>query len=261
MAKTKKYYAVARGHRPGIYTAWFGPDGAEMQIRGFSGARYKGFASQEEAREWIKNPTITRTRSGVRSGTKTGDATVCYNHSSRSKPVASTVPSDTVVIYTDGSCRGNPGPGGYGAVIMDKGNRSEISEGYRLTTNNRMEMLACIKALKALKTPSDIILHSDSRYVVNGIVKGWAKKWRAKGWMRNKNDAAENADMWEQLLDACERHRVEFVWVKGHAGHDLNERCDELATSAADMTDLKEDYAYARGRTRKGQVSATDIFK
>ena len=107
-------------------------------------------------------------------------------------------------------------------------------------------------ALRALKAPSSVLLYSDSSYVVNGMKKGWARKWRANNWMRTKSDAAENSDLWEELLELCDRHRVEFVWVRGHAGHRENERCDELATAAAQGPDLKEDRAYLRGRTRTG---------
>jgi ribonuclease HI len=154
-------------------------------------------------------------------------------------------------VYTDGGCRGNPGPGGYGVIIIIAGEtRIELAEGFRLTTNNRMEMMACLAALRALKTPADVVLHSDSRYVINGIDKGWARKWRANHWMRTRNEAAENSDLWAQLLDLCDSHRVRFIWVHGHAGQTENERCDALAGAAAAGPDLKEDLAYVQGRTR-----------
>lgn len=236
MGKPKKYYAVANGRTPGIYTTWFGPGGAEEQIRGYTGARYKGFPTLAEAQQWLKNPVAPKqtSRGGHTDTTRTHE----------------TVPPDAIIIYTDGGCRGNPGPGGYGAVIIDGTKRTELSRGYRLSTNNRMELMACIAALKALKKPADVVLHSDSRYVVNGIDKGWARKWRDNNWMRTKKDPAENADLWEQLLDLCDLHRVRFVWVRGHAGDPENERCDELATTAADGVNLQEDVAYVRGRTQ-----------
>jgi ribonuclease HI len=237
MGKSKKYYAVARGIQPGIYTAWFGADGAEAQIRGVAGALYRGFASLTEARQWLENPVPARSSSGKAKG-------------GSSAPASPAREPGTITIYTDGGCRGNPGPGGYGVIIIDGEKRIELSEGFRLTTNNRMELTSCIAALRALKFPSAVILHSDSSYVVNGIRKGWARKWRANNWMRTKSEAAENSDLWEQLLELCDRHRVEFVWVPGHAGQPENERCDELATAAARGPDLHEDQAYVRGRTR-----------
>lgn len=235
MGKTKTHYAVARGKKPGIYTAWFGSGGAEEQVRGYAGALYRGFASLTEAQQWLENPISAK---GLSDESK-----------SHAVPVV-LLPPAGIAVYTDGGCRGNPGPGGYGVIIDAGGKRIELAAGFRLTTNNRMEMMACIAALEALKTRSDVILHSDSRYVVNGINKGWARKWRANQWMRTKSEAAENSDLWARLLDLCDSHNVRFVWVHGHAGHPENERCDELATAAAQGPDLKEDLAYVQGRTR-----------
>lgn len=149
-----------------------------------------------------------------------------------------------VIIYTDGGSLGNPGPGGYGAVLRYNGHKREISGGYRLTTNNRMELMAAIEALKALKEPCNVTLHTDSQYVANGIAKGWAKRWRANDWMRNKKDKALNADLWAQLLELCEKHNVTFVWVRGHAGIPDNERCDTLAKEAAQQENLPADIPY-----------------
>lgn len=154
-----------------------------------------------------------------------------------------------VTIYTDGSAIGNPGPGGYGAVLLYGDHRKELSGGFRKTTNNRMELLACIKALKALKYPCSVILHSDSRYVVDGLEKGWAKKWQSQGWMRNKDEAAKNADLWSQLLNLCDAHQVAFEWVKGHAGNPENQLCDALANGAAQQAGLPPDNNYEQGRT------------
>ena len=119
-----------------------------------------------------------------------------------------------------------------------------MSGGYRLTTNNRMELLAVIKALEALNQPCQVTLHSDSRYVVDAIAKGWAKKWRANGWQRNKREKAVNPDLWGTLLDLCEKHEVEFRWVRGHAGDVENERCDRLAVEASHQPDLPADPGY-----------------
>ena len=134
-----------------------------------------------------------------------------------------------VEIFTDGACSGNPGPGGYGAILRYKGGSKELSGGEERTTNNRMELTAVITGLSALKEPCAVTLYSDSKYIIDAIQKGWAKKWRANGWMRNAKDPALNPDLWEKLLDLLEKHEVTFVWVKGHAGHPENERCDQLA--------------------------------
>lgn len=135
----------------------------------------------------------------------------------------------TVEIFTDGACSGNPGPGGYGAVLRVGEYVKEISGGEPATTNNRMELTGAIKALSELKYPCDVILTTDSRYVCDGITKGWAKKWRAAGWLKADKKPALNSDLWGALLDLTAVHNVKFVWVKGHAGHPENERCDALA--------------------------------
>ena len=137
-----------------------------------------------------------------------------------------------VDIYTDGACSGNPGPGGYGVILMYGSLKRELSGGEKQTTNNRMELTGVIRGLSALKEPCDVSLYTDSQYVVNAINQGWAKKWRANGWMRNKKEKALNPDLWETLLGLCETHDVTFVWVKGHAQNPYNNRCDELAVAA-----------------------------
>ena len=134
-----------------------------------------------------------------------------------------------VEIYTDGACSGNPGAGGYGAIIVYRGVEKEISGGCADTTNNRMELSAVIEALSALREPCEVTVTSDSKYVVDGMEKGWARSWRARGWRKSDGKAALNADLWQRLLALCETHRVSFVWIKGHAGHPYNERCDRLA--------------------------------
>ncbi len=147
----------------------------------------------------------------------------------------------SVTIYTDGACSGNPGAGGYGAVLLYGSARKEISEGFEQTTNNRMEVLAVIKALEALKEPCQVTLYSDSKYVVDAITKGWLKKWKANGWKRNQKEFASNIDLWEKLLPLLEKHTVIFVWVKGHADNKENERCDYLARKAIADGNLKKD--------------------
>jgi len=138
-----------------------------------------------------------------------------------------------VDIYTDGACSGNPGPGGWGSILCYNGVEKEISGGEPHTTNNRMELMAVISALELLKEPCEVTLFSDSQYVCNAIERGWAKKWRSQNWMRTKKDKALNPDLWARLLDLCDIHKVEVVWVKGHNNHPMNERCDRLAVAAS----------------------------
>ena len=147
-------------------------------------------------------------------------------------------------VWTDGACIGNPGKGGYGAVILCAGTRRELSSGFLRTTNNRMELMGPIRALQALEPRSTVVLRTDSLYVVKGIEKGWARSWRARNWMRTRTERAINADLWALLLDACDQHQVRFEWVKGHAGHRENERCDALATAAARASRLETDGGY-----------------
>lgn len=136
-----------------------------------------------------------------------------------------------VDIFTDGACSGNPGPGGWGAILCYNGVEKEISGGEPHTTNNRMELLAVISALSMLKEPCKVTLYSDSQYVCNALERGWAKKWRQNGWMRTKKDPALNPDLWEKLLNLCDVHTVSVIWVKGHNNHPMNERCDRLAVA------------------------------
>lgn len=151
-----------------------------------------------------------------------------------------------VDAYTDGACSGNPGPGGYAVILRWNSHEREISKGFRRTTNNRMEIRAVIAALESLTEPCELVVHSDSQYVVNAIQQGWAKKWRANGWMRNRKEEALNPDLWGRLLDLLERsgHKVRFVWVRGHSGHDENERADQLAVAACSGADLEVDSGY-----------------
>ncbi len=144
-----------------------------------------------------------------------------------------------VEIYTDGACQGNPGPGGWGAILRYQGVEKEISGGDPATTNNRMELSAVIEALKLLKEPCEVTLYSDSQYVCNAISKGWAKKWKQNGWKRSGKEPALNPELWDELLTLLEKHKVDVSWVKGHAGHPENERCDRLAVAAAEQAKLK----------------------
>ena len=155
-----------------------------------------------------------------------------------------------VKIYTDGSARGNPnGPGGYGVVLSYTApdgieHLRELSGGYVQTTNNRMELTAAIKGLQALTKPCEVELYSDSQYLVNAFNQNWIDSWQKKGWKRGKNEPVKNVDLWLQLLEAMKPHNVTFIWVKGHAGHAQNERCDVLATTAADGDNLMIDEGF-----------------
>ena len=163
-----------------------------------------------------------------------------------------------VIIHTDGSCIGNPGPGGYGVVLTYGKHRKELSGGFRLTTNNRMEIMAAIVGLKTLERPCKVKLYSDSRYVIDTITKGWAIRWRKNNWLRNEEEKALNTDLWERLLDLCDKHQVEFVWVKGHAGHRENECCDKLAAVAAKPEVLPDDKGYDAKNAKPRKVNLPD---
>ena len=226
MAK-KKFYAVANGRKSGIYASW--PE-AEAQVKGYGGAKYKGFVSRSEAEAWMENPQWGQKTKPVKKN-------AVYKQP---------VPSDaSIEIYTDGGAINNPGPGGYGAVLLIKGEPRELCGGYKHTTNNRMELMACIKGIEALPTRTEAVaLFSDSKYVVNGISKGWAQGWRKRGWLKSDGNPAVNSDLWAKLLDLTEGLDISFHWVKGHAGHPLNERCDQLAVQSARGETLQLDSGY-----------------
>ena len=162
-------------------------------------------------------------------------------------------PRQYVEIYTDGGCEPNPGAGGYGVVLLHPRKRAEISGGFRLTTNNRMEIYAGIKGLELLKRPCKVTLYSDSQYVVNAIMKGWAAGWSKKDWWLSNTERAKNIDMWTRLLPLCERHQVEFRWVKGHAGNTENERCDQLSMAALRQPNLPADEGYENKPESEGR--------
>ncbi|WP_107851372.1 ribonuclease HI [Oceanimonas marisflavi] len=151
-----------------------------------------------------------------------------------------------VQLFTDGSCLGNPGPGGYGAVLIYKQHRKELSGGYRLTTNNRMELMAAIKGLETLSHDCEVELTTDSQYVRQGITQ-WIKGWKRNNWRTAAKTPVKNADLWQQLDELCQRHKVQWHWVRGHTGHPENERCDDLAREAAmDSNNHQEDEGYSR---------------
>jgi len=159
-----------------------------------------------------------------------------------------------VIIYTDGSSRGNPGPGGYGALLKSGEHEKELSEGFLKTTNNRMELLAVIEALEALNQACEVAVFSDSKYVIHAMEKGWIHSWRQKGWVKSDKKPVKNKDLWRRLYAAMGKHEVRWTWVKGHAGNKYNERCDKLATDAAQGVELKEDLGY------EGETEEKDFF-
>ena len=150
-------------------------------------------------------------------------------------------PMKRVIIHTDGACKGNPGPGGYAAVLVCGPHRKELSAGYRLTTNNRMELRAAIAALELLTEPCEVELHSDSKYVVQAITQRWLDGWQRRGWRTSDKQPVKNQDLWQLLQVAMAPHQIQWLWVKGHAGHAENERCDELANLAVVMKNLPGD--------------------
>jgi ribonuclease HI len=154
-----------------------------------------------------------------------------------------------VVIYTDGACAGNPGPGGYGAVMRYNNHRKEISRGFRKTTNNRMELMAVIVSLQLLKNPCKVKLYTDSQYIADSVNRGWAKRWQENNWKRSKKEKAMNPDLWEKLLELLNIHEVDMQWLKGHDGDPENERADYLATQAIKSKTLKIDQVYENSQS------------
>ena len=151
-----------------------------------------------------------------------------------------------VNLYTDGACSGNPGKGGYGAILEYGGREKLMSEGFILTTNNRMELLAAIVGLEALKEPCKVTLYSDSKYLVDAIKNGWVYSWKKKGWKKSDGKPALNPDLWERMLDQLKVHDVSLIWLKGHAGHPYNERCDKMAVAAYNGSSLQHDEIYEK---------------
>jgi ribonuclease HI len=229
------FYAVRSGHKPGIYRSW---EECRRHVDGYSNAEYKRFTSRGEAELYL-NGSLTGSRRA-----KAADPV----QMSLTRSQCDEVTLKEVTIYADGACIGNPGPGGYGVIIAYGERRKELSAGFRLTTNNRMEILGCIAGLSALKERCDVTVYSDSRYVVNTMTKSWAIRWRRNQWKRKDGDGemkdALNKDLWIQMLELCDKHRVQFKWIRGHSGNEGNERCDELARTAASAGSLGIDTAY-----------------
>lgn len=231
MTIKKNFYAISIGVKPGIYENW---PKAHAQVKGYPNAKYKGFVTRAEAEAWLANPFHTATPPRVRPPKKISMA-----------PADTSPKDDEVTIYTDGGARFNPGPGGYGVVLICNGQTTELSGGFKHTTNNRMELMGCIVALRNLEQRDmRITVYSDSQYVVNGINKGWAKSWRKRGWVKSNKQPAINPDLWAELLELCEDLNIVFRWVKGHAGHPQNERCDEMAVAWSGKDNLPVDLGY-----------------
>ena len=175
-------------------------------------------------------------------------------------PFMNKSPCPDVIIYTDGACRGNPGPGGYGVVLLSGAHRRELSGGFRRTTNNRMEIMACIKGLEALTRKCRVILRTDSQYVAQAITQGWARGWKARGWRITGNKRAKNSDLWETLLALHGQHEVAVEWVRGHDGNQENERTDQLAVEAANRPDLPPDEVFEKLLQQAGPAPSQAIL-
>lgn len=225
MKSGKKYYAVVKGARPGLYTSWSGENGAQAQVFGFLGAKFKGFAELEDALDYLHEHGIQV------EGHKDHQPRVRYH-------------DDGIHIFIDGGSIKNPGPGGYGVVLLYQGRRKELSQGFEKTTNNRMELWACIAALASLKKKMPITVYSDSRYIVDNIVQGHAHRWRLNNWLASSKKLVENVDLWRRLLTLVDEYQPQFIWVKGHSGSAENERCDQLAKAAAHGDHLAVDEGY-----------------
>jgi ribonuclease HI len=245
VAKKKEYYVVIHGRRPGLYDRWFGEEGAAEQVDGLADAVYKGFYTLQEATEWLRE-LHAETIPGLPPDLV--DLVGLHPEQRRREGPRALLKAGKILIYTDGGAIDNPGPGGYGVVLRYRGHKKELCGGFRRTTNNRMELLACIEGLRALKRRCSVVLYSDSRYIVNGMTKGWAKRWQAKGWKLSDDRDVKNADLWQQLFELCQQHDVEFRWVRGHGGNPDNERCDQLAVAAARGRDLATDVAFEAAR-------------
>jgi ribonuclease HI len=165
-------------------------------------------------------------------------------------------PSKTVVIFTDGACRGNPGPGGYGAILIYQNHRKEFSGGFRWTTNNRMELMSLIVALQALKQPCALTIHTDSKYLMNAFAKNWISKWKQNGWKTTTKEPVQNQDLWQTLHNLLQPHHFTFQWVKGHADNPENNRCDELAVEASRKSALAADTEYETNNPPKKIANA-----
>jgi len=222
-----KVYAVFQGFKPGIYASW---DDASAQVKGFKGAVYKSFPEVTKALTWLRECVLA-----AKEPVDPALIELIKDHPGMVSKESSTSVSTgegRIVIHTDGGASPNPGIGAYGVVLQKGQYRKELSAGYQLTTNNRMEMMAVIIALQSLSEPAKVLLHTDSKYIVDSVTKRWVYGWKKRGWKKSDGQRPENVDLWTLLLDLLEVHEVEFQWVKGHAGNVENERCDLLVGEA-----------------------------
>ena len=215
-----------------------------MQVKGYKGAIYKSFINRDEAILWLRESVLAA------SGTVSENLIELIKSqmidSSEIQNKSNSEIAGKIIIHTDGGASPNPGIGAYGVVLQKGRLRKELSGAYALTTNNRMEMMGVIVALQSLKEPSVVELHTDSKYIVDSITKGWVYGWIKRGWKKSDGQRPENVDLWQQLLDVLKGHTVEFCWVKGHAGNTENERCDALVSEARRSKHLLQDDGYQK---------------
>ncbi|MFN3309970.1 MAG: ribonuclease HI [Anaerolineales bacterium] len=244
-SRRKSLYVVLKGHQPGVYPQWEGSEGAKIQVEGFGNAVYKGFYTAEEASNWLKSQAKEPLPPPLMKWLIEQERKAA-NHSSKSlKSLTEThLQAGGTVIFTDGATLGNPGRGGYAAAILQNENRREISGGFRLTTNNRMELYACIAALESIQPPQKVLLITDSAYIYRATMQGWLQRWAENGWKQRRGRAVENRDLWQRLHRLCQCFTVEVYWIKGHNATLENERCDWLANRAAQKPNLPEDQGY-----------------
>lgn len=254
MTKSKKqYYLVVHGYKPGLYTEWFGKDGAANQVEGFPDAIYKGFHTKEDALQWLK---------GFSEETLKAYAPNLLDLLDFSAPVqvidndVELLKEGKVIIHTDGCSFGNPGAGGFAAILRYKGREKELTGGFQETTSNRMELIACIEGLRTLKQRSSVVIFSDSKYLIDSMKNGWALKWRANRWMKKQSQKVPNSDLWKILLELCEQYEVEFQWVRGHNVDKSNQRCDFLAKEAAKKPNLQVDKGFNKDELQSSLFEA-----
>jgi len=238
VAKTPKIYAVKKGRKPGLYDTW---EECQAQVAGFAGAAFKAFAYRKDALAYLRGETPAEFSQPALLDVEPEPVR-------KASPAAEPEPGlKTVRLYSDGGAIHNPGPGGYGVVLEWEGRRRELSGGYRLTTNNRMELLGVIRGLEELKERAAVQVFTDSSYIVNAMRTGAAQRWRQASWKR-KDGPVPNADLWERLLELAAGHFITFEWVPGHSGIPQNERCDRLAQAAARGSDLLDDSGFEAQR-------------
>lgn len=217
----QKWYAIAEGiNAPCIVDSW---DKASKLVTGDTGARHMSFYDKKEAEDWLKNPLYPSEKKQNKRKSKMSRISVTEQLYKLNPKLR------TVYMYTDGACKGNPGPGGWACILKYNGHEKVLSGGEPDTTNNRMEIEAVLQGLMALKEDCNLIITTDSKYVIDTIEKGWAKDWKRHQWKKSDGSDAANADQWDDILIMLEPHNYKFEWVKGHDGHSENERCDKLA--------------------------------